>query len=89
MSGYRFTAQRTVTTPNGQRVTIQGSALAGGAYVDLTFNGGAVVEVINVWDYASGRSEYGGGSRALGTIIAGWITDQEDWPEFAEVYSAQ
>jgi len=89
MTKHRFAAQRTVVTPNGSRVTIEGSAIAGGAYVDLTFNGGPPVEVINVWDYDAGRSEFAGGDRALGLIIAEWIRQQDEWPEFAEVYAAQ
>ena len=89
MKKYRDTATRTVNTPNGSRVRITATAAAGGAYVDLSFNGGPVVELINVWIHEDACSEFQGGTTQLGAILEEWINDQEEWPEFAEVYAAQ
>ncbi len=63
----------------------------GGAYVDLSFGGHTVpVEVINVYDYASGTID--GRAHApegLRQIIREWATaTAEEWPDYYAGYLA-
>ena len=62
---------------------------AGGAYIDLTFGhtGHQPTEVINVWDYATGKAEIDQSSVEIRTKVREWIADNDiEWPEWYEGY---
>ena len=56
--------------------TIRATAKVGGAYVDLAFNGVQGVEVINVWDYAAGKSELTP-TTSLAKLLSEWIRTED------------
>ena len=62
---------------------------AGGAHIDLTFGSSAYrpTEVINVWDYETGKSTLPATNKAVRRAIEDWMAEQDDeWPEWYECY---
>jgi hypothetical protein len=61
----------------------------GGPYIELSFNTYAYrpVEVINVWDYETGKPQIANTEEAVKAQVREWInTQNEEWPEWFEGY---
>lgn len=75
---------RVTVTSKGRTVT---ASYQGGAYIDLSFGGGPVMEVINAYDYAKGEARIKLSTSAVRAQVKEWIRENdEEWPEWYECY---
>lgn len=71
----------------GRMVT---ASYQGGPYIDLSFGGGPVIEVINVYDYEKGGPRIKRSVAAVRAKVREWIEDNDtEWPEWYAGYMEQ
>ncbi len=82
-------------SPHDMHIVIRGkdrtlrADYSGGPYIDLTFGTDQFdpSEVINVWNYETGKSEVGSGDLAVRIAVRRWMAIQDqEWPEWYEGY---
>ena len=74
-------------TQTGRETATISAEWHGGAYVDLSFDGGDVIEVINVWDYRTDTATIGHQRGAVRAALLEWIADN-DAEELEQMLSA-
>jgi hypothetical protein len=78
MKGQR-TARARVHCDKYGWVEIVAKARVGGMYADLYFNGAATpIEVINLWNYETGKSDFVEPATSLPVILSNWIAAEVD-----------